>query len=359
MTSFGQKKSRCSRRDSRRDIGRSSSWKRKEEEGGGNYKPEGKWNSIASKLVQRFKETGHQIFTSASALSRGILRKLKGKETIHFNADTSNTELLFRIIHSANQLSIYGAVSQRCEEFGLKPEERGPRFADKENSVNREMLESVGSQEKKSLVFAPRTKAASGNGKTIPLTRICELASFWYRVDVGLKYKTILDVVDGFGDFIPACREYILLLLDMNSRVFAAIPGGTVIGPVLEVHIVLLRGKHGLEIKNPSANDPNRTSWVVICRGKNLFVNELHIPNPEHNLASSELLEERQEIEPCPVEREPCSTGETRAEQFRTLPDPICCTKEIIPMKERNWKIFLPVNRTSTDLFLPRSRKWS
>ena len=52
--------------------------------GGCNYKPEGKWNSIASRRVHRFKETGHPIFTSAGALSRGILRKLIGKETIHF-----------------------------------------------------------------------------------------------------------------------------------------------------------------------------------------------------------------------------------------------------------------------------------
>ena len=56
-------------------------------------------------MVQRFKETGHRVFTSASALSRGNLRMLKGKETIHFNADASNTEPLFRIIHCVNQLS--------------------------------------------------------------------------------------------------------------------------------------------------------------------------------------------------------------------------------------------------------------
>ena len=63
--------------------------------------------------------------TSASALSRGILRTLKGKETIHLNADSSNTELLFRIIHSVNQLSVYGAVSNWCEQFGLIADEKG------------------------------------------------------------------------------------------------------------------------------------------------------------------------------------------------------------------------------------------
>ena len=75
------------------------------------YPLEGKLDSVATEMVQRLKETGHPVFTSASALSRGIQRMLKGKETIHFNADASNTELLFRIIHSVNQLSINGAVA--------------------------------------------------------------------------------------------------------------------------------------------------------------------------------------------------------------------------------------------------------
>ena len=35
--------------------------------------PEGKWNSVASQMVQRFKETGHPVFASAGAPSRGIL----------------------------------------------------------------------------------------------------------------------------------------------------------------------------------------------------------------------------------------------------------------------------------------------
>ena len=75
---------------------------------------------MASLVVQRFKETG----PSASALSRGILRMQKGKEHIHFNADALNTELLFRIIHSVSQLSIYGAVSNWCAQFGLTEDER-------------------------------------------------------------------------------------------------------------------------------------------------------------------------------------------------------------------------------------------
>ena len=75
-------------------------------------------------MVQQIKETDHPVFTSASALNRGILKMLKGKETIHFNADASNTELLFRIIHCVKQLRIYGTVSNWCEQFGLRADER-------------------------------------------------------------------------------------------------------------------------------------------------------------------------------------------------------------------------------------------
>ena len=71
---------RCTRRGSRKDIGRSSVVERKRI--GLEIaitKPEGKWNSAASQMVRRFKETGHQAFTRAGALSRGLLRTLKGK----------------------------------------------------------------------------------------------------------------------------------------------------------------------------------------------------------------------------------------------------------------------------------------
>ena len=60
-----------------------------------------------------------------SVMSRGIQKKKNNRDTIRFNADASNTELLFRIMHSVNQLSIYGAVSNWCEHFGFTEEENG------------------------------------------------------------------------------------------------------------------------------------------------------------------------------------------------------------------------------------------
>ena len=47
------------------------------------YTPEGKWDSTADQMVERFKDTGHPVFKSISALSRGILKKKNGRDTIN------------------------------------------------------------------------------------------------------------------------------------------------------------------------------------------------------------------------------------------------------------------------------------
>ena len=88
--------------------------------------------------------------------------------------------------------------------------------------------------------------------KDIQFTKVCEDASFWRRVSVGMSYKTIPDVDDGFGDRTPACREYTLPREDSDSRIYATIPGQTIIGPVLQVHIIQYLGINGIEIQIPS-----------------------------------------------------------------------------------------------------------
>ena len=83
---------------------------------------EGKRDST-TQMMERFKHTSHPALKCISALSHGILKKKNGTDTMHFNADVSNTELFFRIRHSGNQLSLYGAVSSWCE-FGRTEEEK-------------------------------------------------------------------------------------------------------------------------------------------------------------------------------------------------------------------------------------------
>ena len=75
------------------------------------------WDHIAEKTLVEFAESGCPIFRATTPLSRGKLKsKGHGKLSIHFAADQETTETIFRIIVSANQLSLYGAVANMCEE---------------------------------------------------------------------------------------------------------------------------------------------------------------------------------------------------------------------------------------------------
>ena len=81
-------------------------------------KPQGEWDSVAELMMLKFGESRHPVFRSTSPLSRGVLKSNGGgKLSIHFWADEGTIETVFRTILSVNQLSIYGAVSDLCEEY--------------------------------------------------------------------------------------------------------------------------------------------------------------------------------------------------------------------------------------------------
>ena len=80
--------------------------------------PQGIWDHIAEKMLLEFAESGCPIFRATTPLSRGQLRsKGHGKLSIHFAATQETIETVFRIIVSANQLSLYGAVANMCEDY--------------------------------------------------------------------------------------------------------------------------------------------------------------------------------------------------------------------------------------------------
>ena len=67
-------------------------------------------------MMFKFGESKHPVFRSTSPLSRGVLKsKGGGKLSIHFCADEGTIESVFRTI-AVNQLSIYGAVADLCDE---------------------------------------------------------------------------------------------------------------------------------------------------------------------------------------------------------------------------------------------------
>ena len=81
-------------------------------------RPRGEWDRVAELMMIKFRESGHPVFRATSPSSRGTLKsKGGGKLSIHFCADGDTIETVFRPIISVNQLSIYGAVSDVCDEY--------------------------------------------------------------------------------------------------------------------------------------------------------------------------------------------------------------------------------------------------
>ena len=80
--------------------------------------PQGEWDNMAEKMMVTLAESGHPVFRATSPLSRGVHKsKGGGKWSIHYCADQETiTTFFFRTITSVNQLSLYGAVAEMCEE---------------------------------------------------------------------------------------------------------------------------------------------------------------------------------------------------------------------------------------------------
>ena len=88
--------------------------------------PQGEWDRIAEDMLLRFAESGHPIFRATTPLSRCKLKSRgHGKLSIHYCADQKTIETVFRIIVSANQLSLYGAIANMCEEFETHQDRSG------------------------------------------------------------------------------------------------------------------------------------------------------------------------------------------------------------------------------------------
>ena len=108
----------------------------------------------------------------------------------------------------------------------------------------------------------------------IHLTQPCEKTYFQYR-----------DGDDGWGTITLLCPEHTFSRFFPESQVVVAVPENTIIGPVLEVRIVNILDGYGIEVAVPSIINPANTSYVVISRETERFVNELH--NHEEELGSS------------------------------------------------------------------------
>ena len=105
---------------------------------------------LLQKMVKQFEETGHLAFKGTSALNRGKWVKGKTKTPFITMENLSLWSSCYRIMHTANQLCVYGAVTNWCETLGRTESEKVLR--------NRNM----NTEEISSLVKIPRAPPASG-----------------------------------------------------------------------------------------------------------------------------------------------------------------------------------------------------
>ena len=189
--------------------------------------------------------------------------------TIHYCAELETIETIFRIIVSVNQLSLYGAVAEMCEEYEtlhdktVQPIVRGQSSSSfVPNLIKTEMPLDCHDLARKDLLlqqYGERTEKLSQQDLQ---SKFCTDAGFLNVVEIGQFFMT--RDTEEFSQFTNtvACREYTLPRDEETSEPKGWIRGNTKIGPVLEVTTSYLQGKYGVEIRIESVNADNSHSWV-------------------------------------------------------------------------------------------------
>ena len=248
--------------------------------------PQGACDHIADEMLLEIAESGHPIFRATTPLSMGTLKsKGHGKLSIHFTADEDTIDTIYRIILSVNQLSLYGAVANICEEFEAHQDRSGePDILMGQSIVLGEIKAEIPLQNENSTnhqilwqQYEERIESLSQESK---VSRFCMEAGFMRVVEVGQYFMT-KDTGNLRQLRAVACREYTLPRDDESSQPRGWIQGNTRIGPVLEVTTTYLWGKHGIEIRIWSLSQDNSHSWVRISYGTNKYVVDSNYNNTE------------------------------------------------------------------------------
>ena len=215
--------------------------------------PQGIWDHIADKMLLEFAESGCPIFRPTSPVSRcNIKSQGHGKLSIHFTADYPTIETIFRIIVFANQLSLYGAVANMCEEFETHQDRSGQQDVLMGQSIVLSEIKAevpfdndVSSRQNILLQrYEERIKLLSQENK---VSKFCMDTGFIHVVEIGQYFMT-KDTEEQF--FARACREYTLPRSDESSQPKGWIQGNTRIGPYWKSRPVICTAN--MELKSES-----------------------------------------------------------------------------------------------------------
>ena len=119
-----------------------------------------------------FKETRHAGFQGYQCFEP--LTSEKKRWVMHCTLQCGFVELMFRTIHSVNQLSIFGAVASWCDDLAQRILGQNELIMEKSVAEeNEHLLENVKPQEVSSLVQTPRSNdGASGHRLREQLQRL-------------------------------------------------------------------------------------------------------------------------------------------------------------------------------------------
>ena len=125
----------------------------------------------------------------------------------------------------------------------------------------------------------------------IKLAQLCEKAFFQHLVVAGRRRTKFDQIVMTDGEKFLLCVENIRVLSRSypKTQALSTIPEGTIIGPVLEVHVVKILDGYGMEVAIESVANPEYKTYVVKSREKERLVNEIHDHRQELR-SSNELL---------------------------------------------------------------------
>ena len=184
--------------------------------------------------------------------------------------------------------------------------------------------------------------------KKIQLTQLCQKVFFQHLVLVWKKKNKIRsDGDDGWEEITPLCREYTSSRFYSKFKALSVIPEGGIIGAVLEVHVVKILDGYRTEVAIQSIALPENTSYIIISREEERFINEIHDHKKELR-PGSELLAslqdpgrsaERKIIRSHKETWTSPSTRETCADPIILTPKVSLFTKRTIPTNEKKWKV--------------------
>ena len=196
--------------------------------------PQGIWDNIAKSMLVEFAESGCPIFRATTPLSRGQLKsKGHGKLSIHCAADLETVETIFRMLVFANQLSLYGAVAEICEESESIHErtERPVVMGQSSSSLVLSVIKTEvpldcddpANENFLLQQYGERIEKLSQQDK---LSKICMDARFQSVVEIGQYFRT-KDTADLSQFHAVACREYTLPREEEASQPKGWIQGNT------------------------------------------------------------------------------------------------------------------------------------